>query len=164
MKCKERLERYLQERQVPYQEQHHPLAYTAQHVAESEHIPPQIMVKVVVVVADGDLVMLALPASVRVDLLTMREMLNVRHLRLASEEELAAIFTDCEIGTMPPFGNLYDIPVCIDESLLSAKTIYFQAGTHLDTMSIACDDFVRLVQPGIVPFARRPGELVERDW
>lgn len=155
MTCRERLEAYLRAHQVPFQVQHHPVAYTAQQVAASEHIPGRMVAKVVMVVADDRLVLLTLPAPARVDLERVAAMLGARAVRLAHEEEFAAAFSDCEVGAMPPFGNLYDLPVYADPSLAENQTIVFAAGTHTDTMSLAYSDFARLVRPVVAPFAVR---------
>jgi hypothetical protein len=72
------------------------------------------------------------------------------------ERDFASIFPDCEIGAMPPFGNLYDLRVYVDRTLTSDQTIVFQAGTHNDTMRIPYADFARLVKPTIVDIARSP--------
>src|SRR4051812_31763002 len=114
MKCKERLEHYLRDNLVPYQAQHHAPAYTAQAVAESEHVPGKLLAKVVMVHTDGRPTMLVLPADYAVQFEQARSALGARDMRLAHEEELAATFPDCEIGAMPPFGNLYGIPVVVE--------------------------------------------------
>ncbi|HZU06843.1 MAG TPA: YbaK/EbsC family protein [Chloroflexota bacterium] len=153
MECRSRLETYLREQRVPFQVQHHPLAYTAQRVAQSEHIPGRLLVKTVVVLADGRLVMLALPATHRVDLARVSAVLGTPNVRLAREDEFATAFPDCEVGAMPPFGNLYQVPVYVDRALTEDETIVFRAGTHTDTMSIKYADFARLVQPTVAEFA-----------
>jgi len=154
MTCKDRLEAYLRDNQVPYQTQHHPTAFTAQAVAESEHISGKVLAKVVMVVADGDMVMLVLPAASRVDVAHAAAVLDAREVRLADESEFAATFSDCEVGAMPPFGNLYGLPVYVDQTLAEDETIFFQAGTHTDTMSLTFADFERLVKPNVADFAR----------
>ena len=68
MQCKERLEVYLREHQVPFQLQHHAQAFSAQKIAESEHIPGKMVAKTVIVLADNNMVALVLPASYRADL------------------------------------------------------------------------------------------------
>ncbi len=155
MRCKERLEAYLREQGVPFQIQHHPIAFTAQEVAASEHVPGRMVVKVVMVVADGKPVMLALRATDRVDLHKLAAVLGVSEARLAEEREFGALFPDCELGAMPPFGNLYGVPVYVDAALAEDETIVFQAGTHTDTMSLKYADFARLVQPAVADFAER---------
>jgi len=145
--CKDRLETYLRDNKIPYQVHHHPLAYTAQEVAATEHIPGKMMAKVVMVVADGHNVMLVLPAPKRVDLHKAAAALGATNVRLTHEQEFAGLFPDCEAGAMPPFGNLYGLPVYVDEALSQDEVIAFQAGTHTDTMSLKYGDFERLVKP-----------------
>lgn len=152
MKCREKLEGYLRENGVPFQVQHHAVAYTAQEVAATEHVPGKMLVKVVMVLADDDLVMTALPAPYMLDVDKAGEILG-KKVRLAEEEEFAHAFPDCEVGAMPPFGNLYDVPVYVDESLTQDETIVFQAGTHTDTISARYADFERLAQPTVARFA-----------
>jgi Ala-tRNA(Pro) deacylase len=154
MQCKERLEAYLREHQVPYQVQHHATAYTAQEVAQSEHVPGRMLAKVVMAYADGKPVMLTLPADYRVHLATAATALGAHEVRLAHEEEFASLFADCEIGAMPPFGNLYRLPVYVDQALAADDTIVVQAGTHTDTMSLKYADFARLSHPTVAQFAQ----------
>jgi Ala-tRNA(Pro) deacylase len=155
MQCKDRLEAYLRENQVPFQMQHHARVFTAQEVAASEHIPGKMLAKVVMALADGRLTMVVLPAPDRVDLAKLGMLLNTRDVRLAQESEFAAAFPDCEVGAMPPFGNLYNLPVYVDTTLAEDETIVFQAGTHTDTMSMRYADFERLVQPTVADLAQR---------
>ena len=153
--CKDRLETYLRQQQVPYQTQHHPVAYTAQEVAASEHIPGRMLAKVVMVVADGKLAMIVTPATYQVDLGETAAALEANTVRLAREDEFAATFPECEVGAMPPFGNLFGLPVYVDRSLTRDETIVFQAGTHTDTMSMRYADYERLVNPTVMDLARR---------
>lgn len=155
MECKERLEHYLRENRVPFEAQRHPRAVTAQEVAASEHVPGKMLAKTVMVLADGEMAMLALPAPYQVDLERAAAALGTDEARLAQEEEFENTFPDCEIGAMPPFGNLYDVPVYVDESLAEDEVIVFRAGTHTETMSVSYADFERLVEPSVAEFARR---------
>jgi len=155
MRCRERLETYLRDNQVPFQVQNHPIAFTAQQVAATEHIPGRLLAKVVMVSADGRLAMLVLPTPYQVDLAKAAASLGAKEARLAQETEFSAAFPDCEVGAMPPFGNLYGLPVYVDRSLAEDDTIVFRAGTHTDTMSLKYADFERLAQPTLADFARR---------
>ena len=155
MGCREDLEGYLRESKVPFQAQHHAVAYTAQEVAAAEHIPGRMLAKVVIVLGDGKLSMLVLPAPARVDMDRAAASLGAKELRLAHEDEFADRFPGCEVGAMPPFGNLYDLPVFVDRSLAEDETIVFEAGTHTDTMSMKYADFERLVKPQTAEFARQ---------
>jgi Ala-tRNA(Pro) deacylase len=150
--CKDRLEAYLREKQVPFDVRHHLRAITAQEVAASEHVPGKMLAKTVMVLADGKMVMLALPAPHQVDVDKAGKVLG-GEVRLAKEEEFENTFPDCEVGAMPPFGNLYEVPVYVEAALAEDETIVFRAGTHTDTMSLSYADFERLVEPTISEFA-----------
>ncbi|MBI2237514.1 MAG: YbaK/EbsC family protein [Actinobacteria bacterium] len=156
MGCRERLERYLRENGVPFEVQDHRMAYTAQQIAAAEHVPGRMLAKVVMVLADGELSMLVLSAPSLVDLERAGEMLGGKAVRLADEMEFAPAFPDCEPGAMPPFGNLYGLPVYVDRALTRNETIVFQAGTHTETMSVTYADFERLAQPAVAEFGYLP--------
>jgi Ala-tRNA(Pro) deacylase len=115
---------------------------------------------VVVTFADEKLVMLVLPSSERVYLPSAAQALGAREVRLAEEGEFAHLFPDCSIGAMPPFGNLHNVPVYADRLLAENETIYFQIGTHTETMSLRYADFERLVKPTVGDF--RPSSFVLR--
>jgi Ala-tRNA(Pro) deacylase len=155
MECRDRLKEYLRENGVPFEVQHHPRAITAQEVAATEHVPGKMLAKVVVVMVDGRMVMLSLPAPYQVDLEKVGKVLGAEEARLAEEEEFEGAFPDCEVGAMPPFGNLYGMPVYVEEALAEDETIFFRAGTHTDTMSVRYTDFEQLVEPTIAAFAHR---------
>ena len=155
MECRERLENYLRENQVRFEEHHHPRAVSAQEVAASEHVPGRMLAKTVMVLADGEMVMLALPAPYQVDLEKAAAALGVDEARLAEEEEFEDSFPDCEVGAMPPFGNLYGVPVYVEKTLAEDETMVFRSGTHTETMSVTYTDFERLVEPIVVQFALR---------
>ena len=154
MECKDRLERYLRENRVPFEVQHHPRAVPAQEVAAREHVPGRMLAKTVMVLADGQLVMLALPAPYQVDLEKVSTLLGAEKVRLAEEEEFEDTFPDCEVGAMPPFANLYGVPVYVEETLAEDEQIIFRAGTHTDTMSVRYADFERLVEPTVAEYAQ----------
>jgi Ala-tRNA(Pro) deacylase len=147
--CKEKLETYLRDNKVPYQTQRHALAYTAQEVAASEHVPGKMVAKVVMVKADAKIVMLVLPAPKRVDLGKVSAALGAKDVSLAHESEFGSLFPECEVGAMPPFGNLYGVPVYVDKELAQDETIVCPDGTHTDTLSLKYADFERLVKPKV---------------
>jgi Ala-tRNA(Pro) deacylase len=155
MECRDRLENYLRENRVPFEEQRHPRAVSAQEVAASEHLPGRMLAKTVMVLADGEMLMLTLPAPYQVDLEKAAAALGVDEARLAEEEEFADTFLDCEVGAMPPFGNLYGVPVYVEKTLAEDETIVFRSGTHTETMSVSYSDFERLVEPTVAQFALR---------
>lgn len=153
MAAKQRLEKYLQEKGVRFDTMTHPVAHTAQEVAAAQHVPGRQLAKVVLVDADGQLVMLVLPASHRVEFPKLKPLLKAKKVRLAREEEFGGAFTDCEVGAMPPFGNLYDLPCYVENSLAEAGEIVFKVGNHTTSMKVRFSDYKKLVKPEIAEFA-----------
>ena len=149
MDCKERLQAYFQEHDVPFETATHPEAYTAQKVAGALHVSGHQLAKVVMVWAGDDLTMTVVRASDRVDLQHAADVLGVDQVRLAQEAEFAGRFDDCKLGAMPPFGSLYDLPVVVDPAMTECGEIVFSAGTYSDSMKIAYSEFERLVQPQV---------------
>jgi Ala-tRNA(Pro) deacylase len=154
MQCKEQLEAYLCKHQVPYKLQHHTQAFSAQKIAEREHIPGKTVAKPVIIMVDGQLIELVLPASYQVNFSKLQSILGARDMRLANESEFANVFPDCEVGAMPPFGNHYGIAVYVEKRLTEDETIVFPVGTHTETMSLKYADFERLVHPTVVECAQ----------
>jgi Ala-tRNA(Pro) deacylase len=145
-----RLIAFLRREGVKYTEIEHPLAYTASEVATSSHVPPRDFAKTVILNMDGTPIMLVLPATRRVLIHELREMLESESVRLATETEIRRWFPDCEVGAMPPFGNLYDVDVYVTASLTREKEIAFNAGTHIEAVKMSYADFDRLVRPKII--------------
>ncbi len=131
----------------------HSKAYTAQGIAAIAHISGKELAKTVVVKLDGDLAMAVLPASYQVDLEQLRERTGVSAAELATEREFKQHFPDCETGAMPPFGNLYGIPVYVDETLTLDREIAFNAGSHFELIKMSYRDFERLVKPEVMDFS-----------
>ncbi len=156
MDCRRRLEHWFRDERVTYELKQHPEAFTAQQVAATEHVSGYWVAKVVMAVSDGMLVMLVLPAPFRVDLVRLKEALGAGVVRLAREDEFANLFPDCEVGAMPPFGNLYGVPVYVDAALAKDPFVVFNAGSHRETLTIAYADFERLAHPQVADFAVSP--------
>ncbi len=153
MECKERLEKYLRDNGVEFKAVSHPTAFTAQEIAAAEHVPGRQFAKVVMALADGQTVMLVLPASHHVDLPKLKSALKAKEARLAKENEFQSIFPDCDTGAMPPFGNLYHVPVFADTALTTDPEIVFNAGSHRETLRVKYGDFARLANPTVITFA-----------
>ncbi len=131
----------------------HSRAYTAQGIAAISHISGRELAKAVIVKLDGDLAMAVLPASYQVDLEQLRRKTGVRKAELATEREFKQHFPDCETGAMPPFGNLYGIPVYVDETLAEDREIAFNAGSHYELIKMKYADFEQLVKPEVMEFS-----------
>ena len=143
----ERLRQLLDSSNVPYELHQHVRADTATAVAAAEHVPCSEMAKVVLLRAGSGYLMVVVPASRRLDLARARDAVEEPDLELASESELAQLFPDCETGAMPPFGNLFGIPVWVDDALGRESETVFNAGNHRETVHMAYADFVRLAKP-----------------
>lgn len=150
-----KLREFLDRNQIEYAATVHPLAYTAREVASAEHTPPREVAKTVIYLSEHGYGMAVLPADSVVDLEQLRLDLGMSRLRLATEAELGELFPSCELGAMPPFGNLFGLPVYVDGRLAGEEMILFNAGTHRDVIHMRFRDFQRLVNPTIVAFARR---------
>jgi Ala-tRNA(Pro) deacylase len=149
-----KLQTYLDQAGVQYDRHTHSTAYTSQDLAESVHAPGHEIVKSVILKADeGILVMCVLSATETANLDTLRKKIGCQVLRLASESEFSDAFPTCEPGAMPPFGNLFDVPVYCQSNLSENKEIEFNAGTHTETIRMAFADYERLVRPEMVHFA-----------
>jgi Ala-tRNA(Pro) deacylase len=153
----------LEQRHVPFAEMHHREVYTAQAVAQCEHVSGHRVAKVVGVMADGRPVELILPASRRVLLERVREVLGAREARLATEEELTRYFTECEVGAIPALAHWQGVDVLMDESMRVRGDILIQAGTHSDAIRLDFEDWFRMVQPRVGRFTMPEGGQPARD-
>ena len=148
------LQSYLDEKGARYRLSRHDATYTASGLAEAEHVPGRKVLKPVVVRADGQFVMCALPASHKIDLSALRTQLEANAVELAGEEKLAELFPDCELGAEPPIGRLYGLTTLMDESVLADDHVMFQAGTHRDAVTMSLAEYRRVAQPEIAYFGR----------
>ncbi len=142
-----RLCEFLDSNGVSYQVLSHPESYTAQELAAIERVPSRELAKVVVLLSGSEYLMVVLPAPYHVNLKKACAAIGKRNLEIAKEREFAGLFPNCELGAMPPFGNLFDMPVWVDDSLTRDEEIVFNAGTHTQAMRMKYADFARLVLP-----------------
>ena len=150
---------FLDRHNVKYVVITHSPAYTAQGIAGLAHIPGQELAKTVIVKLDGKLVMAVVPAKYHVDLMLLRKRAKAKTVSLASEVDFQNIFPECETGAMPPFGNLFAMPVYADETLEKDKEIAFNAGTHRELIRMSWEEYKKLVAPIMISFvAGRPAE------
>ena len=152
------IRKMLERRGIAFEELHHLEVYTAQEVAQREHVSGHRLAKVVVVMADGHPVELVLPASRHVNLDRLRTVIHAHELRLATEAELEKFFTDCEVGAIPPLRHWKDVAVLMDRSLNVEGDFLFQAGTHADAVRLNFRDWYEMVNPQVATFSE-PAEL-----
>jgi Ala-tRNA(Pro) deacylase len=153
-----KLKQFLDSQSVKYVSIIHSVAYTAQEIASLVHIPGRELAKTVMVFLDDRLAMAVVPASTQVSLSRLKELSGGNTIAIATEREFRDAFPDCETGAMPPFGNLYNVPVYADEGLRSDE-IVFNAGTHRELVRMSYADFYRLVSPVVGQFAMKPHEV-----
>ena len=153
MALSERLKGLFDQHRIQYQTAPHREVFTAQEVAQASHVPGRHLAKVLLVrEGGGGYLMVVLPAACRVDLTALKTVAARRKLSLASEEEMGRLFPDCEIGAMPPFGNLYGLPVFIDACFPRAQEFVFQAGNHHEVVRMRYEDYEGLVKPVVGEF------------
>ena len=148
----QRLQAFLDDNQVKYVVITHSRAFTAQEVAAATHIPGKELAKSVIVEIDGEMAMAVLPGSQRVDVRLLRDAVGAKEVTLARESAFRDRFPECDLGAMPPFGNLYGMPVYVADSLAEDEEIGFNAGSHTELVKLSYRDFERLVQPRIMHF------------
>jgi Ala-tRNA(Pro) deacylase len=148
-----RLREFLDGHKVKYVVISHSTAFTAQEIAASAHVPGKELAKTVMVKLDGKMVMAVLPASRKVDFAELQSRSGAKRAELASEKEFRDLFPECELGAMPPFGNLYGMDVWVDESLTRDAEIAFNAGSHTELVRLAYRDFESLASPKVARIA-----------
>lgn len=144
---------YLKQNGIRYAHSTHSPAPTAAQVAVAERMPIHNLAKTVVYHGDNGFGMLMLPADAIVDFREVKRLLGIKEVRLATEAEIEELFPECEVGAMPPFGNLFNMPVLMDQELAGAVFIAFTAGTHRDAIHISVNDYRELTNPLVASFA-----------
>lgn len=146
---------FLDNQGIDYEIILHRRADTARGIASASHIPASKLAKTVIVKVDGGLHMAVVPANQRLDLRLLKAATGSSSVALASEAEFQASFPGCEPGAMPPFGNMFGLPVWVDGEVAANPQIVFNAGTHTELVRLAYQDFARLAAPRVVPLAAR---------
>ena len=150
-----KLKEFLDSENIKYVSILHSRAYTSQETAESAHISGKELAKTVIIKLDGKMAMAVLPADEQIDLELLKSSTKAKKAVLATEDEFRNLFPQCETGAMPPFGNLYDQEVYVEESLAADATIAFNAGSHSELIQLSYSDYARLVQPRVIRMSTR---------
>ena len=149
------LKNFLDQNGVKYVVISHSPAFTAQEIAARAHIPGKELAKTVIVKIDDRLAMAVLPASQKVDLQELQQAIGSGRIEIAKEETFRSRFPECDLGAMPPFGNLYGMDVYVADNLGEDEEIAFNAGSFTELIKLAYSDFERLVRPRVLHFAAR---------
>jgi Ala-tRNA(Pro) deacylase len=146
---------YLEENHVRFTRIIHSTAYTAQVIAHRAHISGNMLAKTIILKdPEEQYLMAVVPANYQIDMEQISALYG-KKLELSSEEEFCRLFPGCETGGMPPFGNLFGVPVYVSETLARSEEIAFNAGNHRELMQMSFTDFNRLVKPKIATFSRK---------
>ncbi len=148
-----KLKEFLDSHNIKYVTLTHSKAYTAQEVAQAAHLPGRQIAKTVMVKMDGKMAMAVLPATHKIDLERLKAAAAAGAVELAHESDFRDAFPECEVGAMPPFGNLYGMPVLVDRRLSEDTDISFNAGSHIELIQLPYKDFERLVAPKLGSFS-----------
>lgn len=145
-----KLREFLDANKIKYIAISHSPAFTAQQIAASAHIPGKDVAKTVIIKIDGKMAMAVLSASCKIDFEMLKFSIGAKKIDLAAERDFKDLFPECEIGAMPPFGNLYGMDVYVAKKLADEIEIAFNAGSHTELIKLAYADFERLVRPIVV--------------
>lgn len=149
----ERLKRYLDERGVRYLTISHSMAFTALEIARSAHIPSKEMAKTLVVTIGNQPTIIVIPAAQQFDLDILKKTFDTDQVELTSEDKFSKLFPDCEVGAMPPFGNLYGMDTYVAESISAQEYIAFNAGSHSEIVKMLYRDYENLAAPRLIILA-----------
>jgi len=150
-----KLREFLDSHGVKYVTISHSPAYTALETAASAHVRGKELAKTVMLKMDGKMAMAVLPATHSVDFGLLKAAASAGRIEMADEAEFKDMFPECEIGAMPPFGNLYGMEVFVDASLAEDEEIAFNAGSHTELIRLSYKDFERLASPNVGRFAAK---------
>src|SRR5512145_656593 len=145
-----KLKEFLDSKAVKYLKIAHSPAYTAREVAQSLHIKGHKVAKTVIVFIEGKMAMAVMPANRSIDFDHFQKEIGASEIKLASEGQFKDMFPDCEVGAMPPFGNLYGMEVYVDRHLTDDEEMFFNACSHSELVRMSYQDFERLVKPKVV--------------
>jgi Ala-tRNA(Pro) deacylase len=157
-----RIIEFLNGNNIKYVMTTHSPAYTAQEVAAAAHVPGRQFAKAVIVRIDGELAMAVVPATCKVDTFALRSALGAEFVEVVDKPVIAERFEGCQLGAMPPLGNLFGMQTYVDREIAKSDDIAFNAGTHSDVVWMRFDDYRRLVHPKLLHIAIPMTEEDER--
>ena len=145
---------FLAQQRVTFETLLHPPAFTAHNRAKYLHVSGNQVAKSVLLTGPHGHFLAVLSATHHIDTDRLAAELG-GPVRLANEQEMAAVFADCEWGVVPPFGTLYGLPTVLDDSLPPDALIVFEGNSHAEAVRLWCRDFERLERPRRLRFAHK---------
>ncbi|MDA0305689.1 MAG: YbaK/EbsC family protein [Proteobacteria bacterium] len=138
------LQEYLSDNKINYDTLPHPYTMSSLKTAQASQVPGDRIAKGVVLKEGGEFLLAVLPASNHIRFDWLQSLLGEK-VDLASEEEVEALFADCELGAIPPIGKAYGLDVVIDDSLAGSGEVYFEGGDHKTLIHVEEEDFSRMM-------------------
>lgn len=145
-----KLKEFLTQNKIHYLSVAHPVAYASREISHLSHISEHALAKTVIIDAGGKTVMVVVPSSEDVNFDSLKKSLKAANVGLVPEDEFSKLFPDCELGAMPPFGNLYNLDVYVEKNLTKNREIAFNAGSHTEVIKMSYQDFEKLVHPKVI--------------
>lgn len=142
-----KLDDFLKERGINYEKHLHTSTFTAQGLAQVEHVSGYMVAKPVIVKGERGFAMCVVAAPKHVDLELVSRALHEPHVRLATETEMAELFPGVELGAEPPIGSLFGMKTVMDVGLHHDEYLVMQAGSHRQAIKIRREDWEKVCQP-----------------
>ena len=153
MSIAEKIKEFLEKERISFQVLEHHLVYTASEMAEAMHLPGHQVVKSVIVNGDGKWMLCVLPSTHKIDFEKLKKAFSLKEASLANEGKVASLFPGCDVGAMPPFGQMAGLQVYVDKDLQENETIAFNAGTHTDMLKVKFKDYLQITKPFLGDFS-----------
>lgn len=150
------LQEYLDNSGIDYDVLPHSRTSSSISTAEAAQVPAYDVAKSVILEDESGYLMAVIPANHHIELGQLSQQLD-RRLGLATEDELATLFADCDVGAIPPVGDAYNMECIVDDCLTDCEDVYFEAGDHTDVVHVRGQDFQRLMRTA------RHGEFSRRS-
>jgi len=150
MAVDKRILEYLDDNDVDYEVYSHPKVYRTVEEARELGVDVDEIAKCLVVTSHGDRSLIVVPGGHRISNDKIRDATGNKHSRLETEDEMSEEFFNWELGAIPPLGDIFDVPVYVDKSLIGHETVLFTAGSHTDSIKMNTADFINLIRPDIV--------------
>ncbi|GAC1342100.1 MAG: aminoacyl-tRNA deacylase [Isosphaeraceae bacterium] len=144
---------YLRDRRVHFQTLLHNPASSATRLAHCLHVSGRNVAKGVLLRTEGGYVLAVLPATHRIDLKILADLLRFSTLELAAEEEIESVFHDCQPGALPPFGHLYGVRTIVDPALARSHRIVMEGNTRHEGIRMRYRDYEAIEAPAFASFA-----------
>lgn len=139
------LQQYLDNNGIRYDVMPHDYTRSSMNTAQSARVPGDQLAKSIILEDERGYLMAVLPATHHIEIGRLSHQLN-RKLGLATEGEIGKLFSDCDLGAIPPVGEAYGMEMIMEDSLSGCEDVYFEAGDHTDIVHVRGEDFKRLMR------------------